>query len=105
MIEIYKMEQERKWRERSQMVPGLSFDPSWSVRIIPPFAGADARFVVKSGKAEVSIYLDFDDRLGCVGQPYWEIYPMDGDCARYMIGETTELLDGIAESIRQQNAL
>jgi len=100
--EVY--EQTTKWRGRAQEVPYLKFPESWEVRITPPFGRADARFSVKSGKATVSVYLDFDGNLGYMDQPYWEIHPLDGDCARYYLNETDDLLAGIAQSIEQQNA-
>lgn len=93
----------RNWRQRSGDVPFLKFPPSWEVAIVPPFCGADARFFVRKGKAKVSVYLDFDGRLGCMDTPYWEIYPINGGLARYLLHETAELLAGIARSIRQQN--
>jgi len=41
---------------------------------------------------EKSIYLDSHDRLGCVGEPYWEVYPCDGDTGRCLKAEIAELL-------------
>lgn len=92
------------WREKAREVPYLKFPADWEVRVTPPFGRADARFSVKCGEATVSVYLDFDGNLGYMDRSYWEIHPIDGDCARYYLHETDELLAGIARSIHQQNA-
>lgn len=97
------IDQVNGWRAKASDVPYLRFPADWEIKVTPPFAGADARFTVRCGEATVSVYLDFDGNLGCMERPYWEIYPLDGDCARYYLYETDELLQGIALSIRQQN--
>lgn len=97
------IEQVHSWREIASEVPYLKFPASWEVRITPPFGSVDARFRVRKGKAQVSVYLDWYGNAGAVDKPYWEIYPLDGDCGRYYLNETAELLAGIAKSIRQQN--
>jgi hypothetical protein len=97
------VERNEKWRERVKDIPFLRFDPSWEIAVIPPFAGAVSRFLVRKGKAEVSVYLDFDCKLGYMDGPYWEIHPLDGDCGRFMLNETDELLAGIAQSIAEQS--
>jgi len=91
------------WLKRAGEVPYLKFPPSWTIAVIPPFTGADARFFVRKGRAHVSVYLDFDGRLGAMDEPYWEVYPVNGDCHRSLLNETDDLLAAIAKSIRQQN--
>ncbi len=92
-MERFKIEEQDQWRESIEKIPFLKFPADWQVQVIPPFAGAMARFRVRlpSGK-EKSVYLDFYDRLGYCGFPYWEVYPYDGDVGRCAINETEELL-------------
>jgi hypothetical protein len=98
----WDVEARAKWRERSALIPYLQFPQHWEVAVIPPYAGADARFLVRCGNAKVSVYLDFDGNLGAMDEPYWEIYPLDGDACRYLLNETNALLEGIAMSIQEQ---
>lgn len=88
-----------KWRKE---IPYLQFPADWSVQITPPFAGAVVRFRIKKDNAEVSIYLDCYDRLGCYGSPYWEVYPHHDDTFRCDMTDTESLLKAITESITQQ---
>lgn len=94
-----KMEHD-KWQLE---IPYIRFRPEWDVQICPPFSGAMVRFRVKYKKAEVSIYLDCYDALGCVGVPYWEVYPIDNDVDRIEMRNIDMLLKSIARSIKQQN--
>lgn len=89
-----------KWRVK---IPAISFPSDWQIQIIPPFGGAVVRFRVIKGDAEISIYLDCYDRLGCCGAPYWEIYPYHGDTYRCGIDDIKELLEAITVSIDEQN--
>lgn len=102
VIERYKLEGQEKWREWVSKIPAIKFDPEWEVKVIPPFGGAMARFVVLAGEKRVSIYLDCSDNLGCVGEPYWEVHPVDGDCARHLMADTDGLLKSIRQSIAEQ---
>ena len=93
---------QRSWYAKMPHVP---FDPSWDVRAVPAFGGAMVRYRVQSGKADISVYMDAHDRLGSVGQPYWEIYPAaNGDTDRFLLAETSELVAAIAASIEKANA-
>lgn len=80
-------------------IPYLKFPSDWEVQISPPFAGAVVRFRIKSKGKDISIYLDCYDTLGCVGQPYWEIYPHNNDTYRCYLNETEELLKEIQFAI------
>lgn len=99
MLERYKIEMEEKWREWSRNIPAISFDAGWAVKVIPPFAGAMARFIVEKDGKTASVYLDCYDSLGYVGKPYWEVYPVDGDTGRCLMNETDELLALIRRAI------
>jgi hypothetical protein len=87
-----------KWQKE---IPYIQFPADWQVQISPPFAGAVVRFRVKKDKAEVSIYLDCYDRLGCYGSPYWEVYPYKGDVGRCGIDEIDTLLSLISTSLEE----
>ena len=98
-----QIESTEGWRDWIHRAPKLSFPPSWEVAIVPPFCGALMRFRVFKGKAEVSVYFDANQALGCWDGPYWEVYPYDDDTFRCGAFETSKLMKAIAKSIRQQN--
>jgi len=78
-------------------LPILSFPPDWKITLVPPFGGAAVRFLVH-GKNDrwISVYLDLNNQLGCVDEPYWEIYPnKEGDNERFLLNETCQLLASI----------
>ena len=93
-----------KTREIGDKIPFLKFDNDWEIKIIPPFGGASSRFLVKCKNATVSIYSDFFNNLGYMNNPYWEVYPYNGDVFRCSIDNTEALLNAIRESIKEQNA-
>jgi len=82
----------QKWAKK---IPAMKFPSDWNVQIIPPFGGAIVRFTVQrdGSKNKVSVYLDCYDRLGAVGQPYWELYPYKGDTYRCAMENVDELLE------------
>ena len=89
-----------EWRKWVKVIPALKFPPEWGIRIIPPFQGAIIRFRVVTEFGEISVYLDGYDELGVMGEPYWEIYPGEtGDPDRFLMDETTELIEGIKKAI------
>lgn len=94
-MQRYMIESEEKWRQICEQIPPLNFKKEWNVKIIPPFCGAMARFTIDYKNNHVSVYLDWYDRLGYVGQPYWELYPFDNDTKRYLLNETEELMKDI----------
>ena len=90
-----------KWMKE---IPYIKFKKEWLVKVVPPFAGAVCRFFIKNSEEQeghVSVYLDCYDKLGFVGEPYWEIYPVDDDCYRVMMNDTKELIDIIEKSLSQ----
>ena len=100
--ERYKLEKNEDWNKWVSLIPEIQLKDGWKLKVIPPFNGAMARFRVLLGEASVSVYLDVDDSLGYVGEPYWEIYPYEGDVARYLIAETDDLISGIDKSLADQ---
>lgn len=91
-----QVEISEKWDEIVKQIPTLNFKEEWNVKIIPPFAGAIARFhIIKNDVMVCSVYLDFYDRLGCYGEPYYELYPHEDDIKRYSLKETNELIGDI----------
>lgn len=90
----YQIESEEEWRKTIKEIPTLNFKKEWNIRIIPPFGGAMARFVIEYNNKSISVYLDFYDRLGIVGQPYYEMY--DGtNTIRYYLNESDEMMNDI----------
>lgn len=93
-----KIEDEENWRGYIKSMPFIQFSADWKVSIIPPFAGAIARFRVKLPSGSVkSVYFDPFNRLGCEDEPYWEVHPFQGDCGRCNKDEIEELLQMIAD--------
>ena len=99
VIERYHIEKTQKWREWIEKIPFIKFPPDWEVQVIPPFAGAMARFQVRKNGKKISVYLDVDNSLGYMDGPYWEAYPIGDDTARFMIDETTNLIATIEEEL------
>lgn len=95
------------WRDLSNHVPFIALDADWTIAIIPSFAGAAARFLVRDGcGASVSVYLDTCEALGCSDVIYWEVYPgPSGEidrCAMEAGDELLELIRGGLEKARSE---
>lgn len=106
--DLYRISVKRRWGERLEEVPYLSFPSDWLVRVSPPFGSVDARFQVMKGAAKVSVYLDMYSSSGYYGpldslEPYWEVYPHDGDIFRCAMSDASGLIQAIQESITEQN--
>jgi hypothetical protein len=96
-----------KWQSRSEAegtfprnywkeLPFIEIPQGWLMQPIYPFGGAYCRFRLKSPKGkEYSIYFDLDDSLGVMEKPYWEVYPINGDCERFWQDETKEMIERI----------
>lgn len=93
----------RAWEEFGPQIPWINFPPHWTVKVIPPFAGAVVRFLVRRDQTppteQVSVYLDCYNALGYMGEPYWEVYPVDDDTLRVPMGEVQELLAAIERGL------
>jgi len=86
------------WDKWIHKMPFIQFPANWQIRIIPPAGGAFVRFHVKLPSGLVkSVYFDALSRLGGMDEPYWEVYPYEGDCGRCFADEIPELLRMIAD--------
>lgn len=88
------------WQKWMPRIPQLSFPPDWRVRIWPPFGGALIRFQVDD---KISVYLNVNNALGYMNEPYWEIYPYEGDTFRCPMNETDELIAAINRAREHDN--
>lgn len=96
----FDIEEQEKWKYWCYKMPALRFDPSWDVYIIPPYAGAMARFLVRKGERFADVYFDAYSRLGWMMAgsepiPYFELYPWENDVKRYRLDEVDELMNDI----------
>lgn len=97
------LERDEDWGKHGSEAPTFNFPVEWGVKIIPPFAGALMRFTVTVGTAQVSIYYDPLCKLGCMNNPYWEIYPaIGGDAERFLNDQMDAMMDSIQASIDDQ---
>jgi hypothetical protein len=100
-----KLEKKFEYIKWAKEIPWMNFPPHWRIKIIPPFLAAIVRFRVTTDKLkdnDISVYLDCYDKLGCVGQPYWEAYSINGDTERFLLNETDELLVAIEGEIKRR---
>jgi hypothetical protein len=104
IAKIYEVEAIQEYRKWINEIPYINFPETWEVKIVPPMGGAIIRFVVKrkggDDNNQVSVYLDCYDRLGCVGEPYWEIYPVKNDTHRCLMNDVQELLEIIDSGLK-----
>lgn len=95
----HKVEAAEDWRGWCNKIPAIKFKADWEVKVIPPFAGAIARFLVSHNGNTASIYLDCYAKLGAWDEPYWEVFPFEGDVGRCRMAETETLLSMIESSL------
>ena len=98
-----ELETSDEWRRWAETTPFIRFPPEWEVRIVPPYGGAIARFYVRYGDNQCSVYLDCYNRLGYFGAPYWEVYPIDNDTARVPMEDVPGLLELIRQSLEEDH--
>lgn len=79
-------------------IPAITFPAAAEVQLAGSVNRAFVRFLVNG---IVSVYLDIDDNLGSVGQPYWELYNLkeQGDTQRFLLHETKKLQKAIAKEL------
>ena len=102
-LERYNVENEQDWRGEIVRIPWLHFRGDWQVRIIPPFGDAVIRFqvILPSGTLK-SVFMDSRNSLGTWGsltevEPYWEVYPYQGDVGRCDLADTIMLMEMIQD--------
>lgn len=91
-LEQYQFGHSEEWERWYREIPSIQLG-DYAITPMPPITGATARFHVNG----LSIYLDCYSRLGAVPEPYWEVYPVDGDCARFVMEDTKSLARCINE--------
>lgn len=104
-LERYRVEEDQKWRAEINRIPFLTFRSDWQVRVIPPFGDAVIRFqVILPSGALKSVYMDSRHSLGIWGDmnnpqpdPYWEVYPYQGDVGRCHLADTIMLMEMIQD--------
>jgi len=105
-LEQYSMsaalDRSMEWSRWSQEIPYIVFPKGWRVKIVPPFGAAVVRFVVCVGGKSVSVYLDCYENLGLFGEPYWEVYPVQGDTFRCKMADTDALVSAIGRGLNDQ---
>lgn len=90
------IERVEEW-EKFTSLPRIALPADIAMQMMPATVGAMARIVLWKGDQRLSIYFDTLDRLGFVGQPYYELYPnLDGDTSRYLVGEEDQMAAEIA---------
>lgn len=89
------------WRGLQRHTPFLSLDAGWTIAVIPPFADAAARFLIKNEAGhQVSVYLDTASVLGAEDNIYWEVMPGgDGEPDRCDLEDAPRLLEIIREGL------
>lgn len=83
-------------------IPYLRFKKSWEVQVTPPEGGTTIRFIVKKGKAIVSVYLDCYNHQGSYQTPYWEVWNGHEEF-RCSINEPEKLMKNIALNLEGTN--
>lgn len=90
------------WKDK---IPFLPFKDGWEVKPVPAFFGAVVRFQVQHKDIKdfrVSVYLDCYEKLGYFGGPYWEVYPVGSDTARYSIEDTEGVISAIDSAFKHK---
>lgn len=102
-VQRLNAEKDQEWSKWRKEIPYIDFPSDWKVKVIPPFAGAIVRFMVKDANDEwISVYLDCYDVLGCFGRPYWEAYPINDDTYRVPIEDVDALIECMQQEFKDR---
>lgn len=104
---VRQAEQIMNYRKWVDYIPSFNLPRNWKIKVIPPFAGAVARFQLTSPKGKIySVYLDAYNALGYYGKdvPYWEVYPvsLEDKVHREPIENLDKLIDVILKDNRKK---
>ena len=82
----------------------LSIPVGFEICPIFPFGGAVFRFLIrKTGSHKsISVYFDGNDCLGFEGKPYYEAYSINGDTARFFVGEEKHMMEAIVKELQEE---
>jgi hypothetical protein len=89
-------------REWVSKIPYMTLPNDVEFKAIPPFGGANCRFMVKKGERTVSVYLDCYNSLGAMDEPYWEMFPYYGDTYRCYLKDVDLLSQKISEELNRE---
>lgn len=96
-MKLYEAQNELYCREWAAEIPFFKLPPHISIAVIPSFAGALARFLLRNEitKKDISVYFDAYNFLGFYGEePYWELFPnLEGDVSRYKMSDIDDLIN------------
>ncbi len=108
VMELHRAEnllkKELEYSKWVKEIPFIEVPNGWEIRPIPNFALSVARFNIKAGEYRFSVYLDCYDRLGYFGEPYWEVYKIRDDIARFAMDDTKGLINCIKEELARIDA-
>lgn len=75
-----------KFQEHYNDMPFVRLKEGYAFQVNPSLLGACFRFGIQCIKTNktYSIYYDAEDALGYVGEPYYEVYDIQGDALRFL---------------------
>lgn len=100
-----KIETSENWQHWAKAIPFLRFRNDWEVQIVPPVNDATTRFVIRKDDIYVSVYFDANSQLGYMYDddgkpiPYFEAIATNGFEGRYLLNETDQMMDDIANAL------
>jgi len=104
-VHMRALEDMHEWEKWTKEIPFIEFPEGYEFKPLPPFAGAVARFFVrkKGSKRHVSVYFDPYMNLGCMSEPYFEIYPApNGDVERFFIKDKKKMVRQIVKVLSKK---
>lgn len=103
----YELEKGLEYKRWMKELPFMEIPAGFKIKVVPPFHGAVVRFwIQKVGSVDmqdsVSVYFDSANVLGWMEHPYWEAYPIDGECQRYFVGEEEKMIADIVKELNRE---